>query len=102
MPSLIIDASVVIKWVTKKDEAGVLKARHVFEMLAREELELYAPSFLLIEVANILFKKKKVKPEKVIKSVDWMRRSGIKFVNPTLGELRDYIDLSMKCGLTMY
>lgn len=102
MRSLVIDASVVIKWIIRKDEKGVTQARKIYDLLAQKQLDLYAPVFLLIEVTNILFKKKKLKSEKVILAYDWLRKCGIKFINPSLRELREYIEVSVNKGFTIY
>ncbi len=53
--SLVVDANVVIKWFV--DENLRIQARHIFQY----QLELTAPDLLLVEVANIAWKKARQK-----------------------------------------
>jgi len=53
--TLVVDANVVIKWFVEENLR--IQARHIFEY----QLELTAPDFLLVEVANIAWKKARQK-----------------------------------------
>ncbi|MGQ4892110.1 MAG: type II toxin-antitoxin system VapC family toxin [Candidatus Njordarchaeia archaeon] len=56
---MIIDASVVAKWFLKGEEweKESLKLKEMFE---KNEVKLYAPTLILYEVGNIIWKRKEI------------------------------------------
>ncbi|MDO8451925.1 MAG: type II toxin-antitoxin system VapC family toxin [bacterium] len=81
MRDLIIDTSVVLKWFPVSKEQGMARARSIYRMMVKGELRLLAPTFLLVEVANVLVRKKKVERLKVEKFVKRLKSCGIGFVD---------------------
>lgn len=55
MPNVVVDASIVVKWVI--EEEGSADARTLLEDWLTADIQPVAPSWLICEVSNILYKK---------------------------------------------
>ena len=64
---IVIDASVVLKWFDLADEEGRELARRVYSDIVEGKVKAAAPEFLMVEVVNILIRKKKVSGENLKK-----------------------------------
>src|SRR5579859_1765892 len=67
-PNLVIDTNIVIKWFSFPNEEKVSEARKIYKQITEEIIQVYAPSFLTIELSNILFRKKHL-PDKAIQEI---------------------------------
>jgi predicted nucleic acid-binding protein len=54
---IVVDTSVLIKWVKTKDEKLLREARRLLTAIERRPLEVHVPALLLYEVGNILLLK---------------------------------------------
>ena len=54
-PAYVVDASVALKWYFEEDDRP--RALALFSEAARDRCVLYAPAFLVIEVANAVWKR---------------------------------------------
>ena len=54
---IVVDTSVLIKWIKTKDEDLVSEARRLLADIERRPLEAHVPALLLYEVGNILLLK---------------------------------------------
>ena len=54
---IVVDTSVLIKWIKTKDEDLVSEARRLLTDIERRSLEAHVPALLLYEVGNILLLK---------------------------------------------
>jgi predicted nucleic acid-binding protein len=54
---IVVDTSVLVKWIKKKDEDLVNEARRLLTDVERRPLEVHVPALLLYEVGNILLLK---------------------------------------------
>jgi predicted nucleic acid-binding protein len=74
---LVVDASVVIKWFAIEDLRP--EARRLEPLID----QLIAPDFLLIEVANIAWKKARqgmLQPDEAVRIPSYLRRSGLRLL----------------------
>lgn len=55
---LVIDSSVVVKWYVAEHDSA--EAAVMFSMWMNDDIELFAPDLLPIEVGNILWKKQRI------------------------------------------
>jgi len=77
----VIDASVVLEWVETKESPQKQRALGLYERLVKGEVAFSAPSFLLVEVINVLYWKKRNTVEEIRDFVDRVKTSGINFVD---------------------
>ncbi len=98
----MIDASVVLKWIPGKNEKEVEKAVEIYKLMMKDRLEVYAPTFLLIEVLNILVKKRKLRRDIIIKSMQQLSSCKIKFIDLDLSDSQQIEEIVHEYGLTAY
>lgn len=102
MRKIVIDASVVLKWIPGKNEIEVEKAVEIFKAMMKDKLEVYAPTFLLIEVLNILIRKRKLRRDIILESMQKLSSGKIKFIDLDISDLDQIEEMMCKFGLTAY
>lgn len=102
MLELIVDASVALKWFPIKGEVSVEEFRGVWKAIQLGEIKAYAPMFLLVEVANVLARKKKVEAIVFNGILRKLANSKIVFVDLKKDDLRKLGSLVNKYGLTAH
>lgn len=102
MLKIVIDASVVIGWITVKDEQELERVRQVYELVVRKKIEAWAPVFLLVEIFNILVMKKKVGVKEAREVMKRLRESGIKFAELGVKDIEKLGKIVGDCKVTAY
>lgn len=102
MLDLVVDASVVLKWIPGKNETKVEEARELYTMMVEGRCQVWSPNFLLVEVLNILIKKRKADAEIVSVAINVLSKRGIKYQETELKQVRGLEKLMRKYGLTAY
>ena len=97
-----IDASVVIKWVSRQREQQLVKARDLYKQAVEGKIKLVAPSLLQVEVSNILLKKKKLKPNTIVKLWQLINEEMILYVDLSETILKKSLSLAEKHDLSVY
>lgn len=99
---VVVDASVALKWFPFGDEREVERARGLWEAIRAGKVQAYAPVFMIVEVMNVLFKKKKVKPQILKEVVERLRNSEITFIELEKWEIPGLRELMVEFGVTAY
>lgn len=73
----VVDASVVIKWYSEEKDS--IKAEGMLFDLKKGIIQVFAPSLLIYEVGNALYKGKKFEEERVLLAMETLFDSGIEF-----------------------
>ncbi len=102
MPKIVIDASIVVKWFLSDKENGVKEATQIYSLLQKNKIDVYAPSFLLIELANVLLQKKHLSAQVVAQVMQKLQTSGIHFIDFEVNETQDLVSLAFEHTLTSY
>lgn len=102
MIKVVIDASVAISWLTAKNEREFEAARKVYELIIRQQVEAWAPTFLLVEVLNILVMKKKIEVKEAKKFIRRLAKSGIRFMSLAADDAENLASLMSKYQVTAY
>lgn len=76
---VVIDANFILA-LTNVEEYS-LKAKKIYKLIKSGDLIAYAPTFLIVEVLNVLIKKKKANPVLVKKALERIKKSKIVFIN---------------------
>lgn len=101
--SLVIDASVVLEWIETPESKNFTKAISVYENLKEGKIVVYAPLFLLMEVINVLFWKKKFERLEIEEFVNRVKETGVNFIGDFLPEsANEVIDLMDKFKISAY
>ena len=102
MTKYVIDASVVLKWFPFGDEKDVITARKWLMDLVKSKAQLIAPTFLLIEVSNILSRKKHLNAKTVIAVINKIKDLPITFIDINQTDLGKLIEIMTKYSLSAY
>lgn len=102
MLELIVDASVALKWFPINGEVSVEESRGVWNAIQSGEIKAYTPLFMLVEIANVLARKKKVEAVVFNSILRKLANSKIVFVDLKKDDLRKLGSLVNKYGLTAY
>jgi len=98
----IIDTSVVIKWFSLENEKNIKESLDVLIRIKKGEITVFSPDFLLIETANIAYKKKHLKSVRIKEIINRLKGCGIKFVEFERGETDKLLEIMEKYKTTAY
>lgn len=77
MTKLVLDASVVLEWLAQGKQADASLKIH--KAIIEGKVAAWAPDFLLVEIANILFWKKKFASKDIQQFIETIINIGIHF-----------------------
>src|SRR6266542_4108549 len=63
--TIVVDTSVLIKWIKSRDEELVPEARKLLEQIEKRSLQVVVPALLLYEIGNILLLKTRLDSEEL-------------------------------------
>ncbi|MEK7577756.1 MAG: type II toxin-antitoxin system VapC family toxin [Patescibacteria group bacterium] len=100
MSNIIVDASIILQMFDEA-EAGK-KAWKFFDQIQKGHIVASAPSFLLIEVLNVLLKKKKIPTKKVKEFIELLGKSGINFIDFSFRSIGALSEVAIRERITVY
>lgn len=100
-PKMVVDASVALKWIPGPKEEKVKEARKIYQKIADRKIEGWAPSFLALEMLNILIRKRKANPELAVKGVETVLQK-LKIKDLNVEKLPQWKELMKKYGVSGY
>jgi predicted nucleic acid-binding protein len=103
-PRVVIDASVAAKWVIP-GEPWDAQAERLKEKIAHGEIEIYAPTLLLYEVASVILKATSVHILKLSDGVEALKaigRLGINIQTTSWNDLPEILQTATTTKLTIY
>lgn len=100
--SYILDTSVAVKWFSSDKENHLLQAGKLLQDIQNNKIAIFAPEFLLMEVANALLFSKKLDSKTVKDSCQLLLQSPIIFTPLTSALLFQAIKLAESYHLTIY
>ncbi|MBI3384607.1 type II toxin-antitoxin system VapC family toxin [Candidatus Gottesmanbacteria bacterium] len=102
MTKFVIDTSVVLKWISGKKESDIKESLELYQLLKEGEVAIFAPSFLLVELLNILYWKRIFTHEEIISFIARVSESGINFVDLLKNDTEEILHVVLKYGVTAY
>jgi predicted nucleic acid-binding protein len=102
MKKIVLDASVVLKWIPGKNEENVEEARKIYSLIVKEKIEAYAPSFLLVEILNILINKRKADKKLTQKAIKELTCGNIRFIDLKASDIDGISAIVHQSKLTSY
>jgi predicted nucleic acid-binding protein len=99
---IVVDTSVLMKWVKTRNESLVKEARRLLAGIERKAVEVHVPALLLYEVGNILILKTDLEPAALDDALSDLE--GLPFVvaPPATPLLRQAARLGKRFRLTFY
>lgn len=99
---LLVDTSVVIKWVHEEGEAEVAAARRLLTAHRAGDTRVLLLDHVAYEFGNVLLRALRQPPSVVIDQLDLLRRLCGPFVHPAPSWLAEAAVLGEQHGLTFY
>jgi predicted nucleic acid-binding protein len=99
---IVVDTSVLIKWIKRRDEELRREALALLGIIQRRPLEVTAPALLLYEVGNLLLWKTQLDSGGVAAALEQILDLPITIVNPEAALLRRAARLGRELRLTFY
>ena len=102
MDTLVVDSSVITKWLNKKNEENLEKADLILEETRRGKVELIAPELAKYEIGNVLCTSKKLVPKEANISLGTVYSLPITFIGETEDLAKQTFGLAFKHNITYY
>ena len=99
---VVIDSSVIVKWLSEQDENYVVQANRVLDDVKEGQITLYAPELAKYETANALLTGKYVAPRDVKVSLVTLYSSPIQFSPETLELAQNTYKIAHESRITYY
>ncbi len=99
---IVVDTSVLIKWIKTKDEELVNEARRLLTEIERRPLEVHVPALLLYEVGNILLLKTDLESAGLNDAISNLETLPFTVAPPATPLLRRAARLGKEFNLTFY
>lgn len=99
--TLIIDSSVIVKWLNQTKETNIEQADRIIKEATAGNITLYAPELAKYEVGNVLIKKG-VTPTNVASLFTILYSLPIIFVAESSEIAQDTFSLAYELGITYY
>ena len=100
--TIVVDTSVLIKWIKSRDEELVPEARKLLEQIEKRSLQVVVPALLLYEIGNILLLKTRLDSEELALALAQVWALPFTVVGPEADLLRRTARLGRELNLTFY
>lgn len=102
MKTLVIDTSVIIKWINKDNEINSEKADIILDDVKNNKIELIVPELCKYEVGNVLFYGKKLNPKDASIAFKAFYSLPITFISESEELARETYNFAFNCRITYY
>ncbi len=102
MTTIVLDASVVLKWILLDEEESVGEAKKLLDRIVGRELRAIAPDSILVEIANVMFWKKRFEKKEIVSFITYLGGGVINLVSSHNFEVSDLLDVMGEFDLTIY
>lgn len=99
---IVVDSSVLIKWIKTRDEDLVKEARRLLTEVETKSVEVHAPALLLYEIGNILLLKSRLDAAGLNAAFDHLEALPFVVAPPAAPLLKRAGRLGRELGLTFY
>ncbi|KKS93103.1 MAG: hypothetical protein UW68_C0012G0016 [Candidatus Collierbacteria bacterium GW2011_GWB1_44_6] len=102
MNSVVLDTSVVIKWLNQSSEENIDKADEIMEAALRGKIKLFAPELARYECGNVLLKGKKMNPSEAQIVLGTAYALPITFISESEDMAKETFEIAFGMGITYY
>ncbi len=100
--TLVLDASVGVKWFSGQGESDVPQARSILLEHARGNIDLIVPELFFHEISNALIHKRSITTDKLMQSVSTLAALKLSLFAVTAERLTSAVQLARVIGITEY
>jgi|SRR3989344_1001535 len=99
---IVVDTSVIIKWLNKTNEGNVEKADQIMESAIKGDIELVTPELAKYEIGNVLLKGKQLLPNEAYISLGTAYSLPINFITESEELAKETYSLASDLNVTYY
>lgn len=99
---VVIDTSIIVKWLNKNNEKNIDKADKIMEDALRGGVELLAPELAKYELGNVLLKGKQLVPREAYISLSTVYSLPINFITESEDLSKETYNLAFNLRITYY
>lgn len=99
---VVIDTSVIIKWLNKVNEDNIEEADQVMNSTLKGKIELFAPELARYEIGNVLLKGKQLSLDQAYISLATVYSLPINFITESEELARETYSLASELNITYY
>lgn len=99
---MVVDTSIVIKWIKRSTEEGVLEALKYYQKFQNNEIPLTVPDIIFYEISN--FASRQIEETRIACQalIDFLFESGAEIIPPDKEFLAQAITLANKLNISAY
>lgn len=102
MNTLVIDSSVIVKWLNRQDEENLTQADQILDDTRNGKVDLIAPEIAKYEVGNVLLTGKQLTSAQASISLGTTYSLPITFVTESEDLAKETFDIAYDLGITYY
>ena len=99
---LVIDSSVIIKWLNKVEEKYISQADKLLDKLKNGEIHISVPYLVKFEIANALLKGKKLSLSEAADALDAFNKLPLMYLDLDLELMITSYEIAEKYNITFY
>lgn len=99
---VVIDSSVVIKWLNDVDEKNIEQANKLLMDTLDGKIVLFMPELAKYEIGNVLLLKKKLSIGDIVIPIHTLYSFPIQFIPESVELAQDTYNIAFKLGITYY
>lgn len=99
---LIVDSSVIVKWLNTTDEENIEAANNLLADALGGKVELFTPELARYEIGNVLLKRKQLIPDEANISLGTTYAVPVTFVTESEDLAKETFSLAHKHNVTYY
>jgi len=100
--SVVVDASILLKLFSREKESLVKETERFCSLIKLGKIQAFAPTFILVEMLNVLSITKRFTEEGVNNSLERVKRLGVTFTDLNIADTDKLTDLCFRHNLTAY
>lgn len=102
MHRVVVDSSVILKWLNQKDELYLEKAEAILQDAKEGQIQLLAPELAKFEVGNALLVGKKLSLTQGKETLEFLFSLPISFITETEELAKSTFEIGQKLDITYY
>lgn len=102
MRRLVVDSSVIVKWLNTVDEENLEEADQLLLDALEGKIEVLAPELAKYEVGNVLLFRKKISPGEIEIPLHTLFVSPVQFIPQSEELARETYQIASNSGMTFY
>ncbi|KKU10508.1 MAG: hypothetical protein UX13_C0010G0008 [Candidatus Woesebacteria bacterium GW2011_GWB1_45_5] len=99
---IVVDSSVILKWLYREDESFLAQADQLLQQTMDNGIKLLTPELAKYEIGNVLLKAKLLSQDEGHESLSVFYSLPIEFITETFELSKETFEIGIQSGMTYY